>query len=357
MGSVKDLEIHSVPMDDHNGFGTFVFSDRYSVFDWGTMPDRIPNKGAAICMMAAWNFERFEELKLPSHYKRVVNSNNDIVPLSKLTEPSTEMAVSLSEVIEPEFKNGKYDYSNFENRKFNNFVIPLEVIYRNGAPKGSSLFKTLDKLENSGDYVGVSKLLGKYDLTFRPEPGDLFPITGFDFTTKFESKDRPISDEEAFRISGLSDNQFKQLINLRQYAVDVVRSRTEEVGLIDFDGKHEYRLWNNIIEIADVFGTPDENRFMFNGRQVSKEFLRQVYKAEQPEWVNDVELAKTSADKQGISNWKSLTTIKPKPLDPKLIELVGEMYASVSDRYTGMNLFGARDLEAVMDDLEPYYPN
>ncbi|GAG55731.1 unnamed protein product, partial [marine sediment metagenome] len=40
-GSVKDLEILSRPEDNKMGIGRFHFSDRYSVFDWGEMPDHL----------------------------------------------------------------------------------------------------------------------------------------------------------------------------------------------------------------------------------------------------------------------------------------------------------------------------
>jgi len=54
MGSVKDLEIVKKPTKDEMGVGRFHFSDRYSVFDWGEMPDHIPSKGAALCLMGAY---------------------------------------------------------------------------------------------------------------------------------------------------------------------------------------------------------------------------------------------------------------------------------------------------------------
>jgi len=357
MGSVKDLEVGIEATEGELGIGDFVFSDRYSVFDWGEMPDHIPNKGAAICMMAAWNFEKLKERVKLSHYIGIKNSSGYAVRVEELDGPSNVMNVSLSRVVEPEFRDGEFDYSYFTERRgeLQNVVIPLEVIYRNGAPKGSSLFKSLDRMESEGDAEGIGKLLGKYGLVERPSPGELFPVTGYDFTTKFEPKDRRITDEEAFRISGLNEEQFLQLEMLRDAAVDVVRERTEEVGLVDFDGKHEYRLFNGIVEMADVFGTPDENRFMLDGTQVSKELLRQVYKSEQPQWVEDVERAKAEAEERGIADWKSLTQVRPAPLSEELTDLVGEMYAATAELYTGARLFGARDLDVVMDKLRPYY--
>ena len=60
MGSVKDLEIVKKPTRDVMGIGKFHFSDRYSVFDWGEMPDHIEGKSEALCMMGAYCFERLE---------------------------------------------------------------------------------------------------------------------------------------------------------------------------------------------------------------------------------------------------------------------------------------------------------
>jgi len=357
MGSVKDLEIYEEATENRLGMGDFVFSDRFSVFDWGEMPDCIPNKGAALCLMAAWNFEMLNEQGFCSHYLGVINSDDEQVDLNDLDCITNKMSISLSRVVKPSFYNGLFDYSYFINRrgKINNFVIPLEVIYRTGAPKGSSLFRTIEELEKVGKTEDLHQFLARYGLLSKPKTGDLFPKIGYDFTTKFEPSDRIIDEEEAYRISGLTQSQFMQLKELRYKAIKIVSKRTKEVGLIDYDGKHEYRLFNGNVEIADVFGTLDENRFVFNGRQVSKEFLRQIYRREQREWVEDTVRAKVEAKEKGIENWKVLINFQPEKLEPKLIRLVSEMYTSTAQRYTGINLFGARDLEKVMKDLEPFY--
>ena len=60
MGSVKDLEVIQKPTRDAMGIGRFHFSDRYSVFDWGEMPDHTQYKGAALCPMGCSFFEKRE---------------------------------------------------------------------------------------------------------------------------------------------------------------------------------------------------------------------------------------------------------------------------------------------------------
>ena len=153
--------------------------------------------------------------------------------------------------------------------------------------------------------------------------------------------------------------QFQELKDTRQTAVDLVKKRTIEVGMTDFDGKHEYRLFDRKISIVDVFGTLDENRFMINQNgkqiQVSKEFLRQYHKKYQPDWYLETERAKQEAKERKIEDWTTLAKIKPRPLPGELVSLVGEMYAAASDRYTDLGLFKrARPLEQVMEDLIPW---
>ena len=65
MTSVKDFRIQEEPTAESFGRGSFVFTDDYSVFDWGKMPDQIPDKGASLCTMGAVNFELLEAADIP----------------------------------------------------------------------------------------------------------------------------------------------------------------------------------------------------------------------------------------------------------------------------------------------------
>ncbi|MFO7833566.1 MAG: phosphoribosylaminoimidazolesuccinocarboxamide synthase, partial [Halohasta sp.] len=49
MTSVKEFRVDREPTATEFGAGRFVFTDAYSVFDWGQMPDAIPHKGASLC--------------------------------------------------------------------------------------------------------------------------------------------------------------------------------------------------------------------------------------------------------------------------------------------------------------------
>jgi len=73
MTSVKEFRVDEPATADSLGRGRFVFTDAYSVFDWGQMPDAIPRKGASLCAMGAFNFELLEDEGIPTHYRGVAD--------------------------------------------------------------------------------------------------------------------------------------------------------------------------------------------------------------------------------------------------------------------------------------------
>lgn len=79
MGSVKDLKILKNAGTNNTGEGVFNFSDRYSVFDWGEMPDTIPDKGAAIAILGAYFFEELEKrtyLPITKGLSKIISPKN-----------------------------------------------------------------------------------------------------------------------------------------------------------------------------------------------------------------------------------------------------------------------------------------
>ena len=124
MGSVKDLRIIEQPQENKAGIANFKFSDRYSVFDWGEMPDHIPNKGKALCIIGAFFFEKLEEISKKTHYLGVIE-NGEVKKLSEVNNAVDMMQVKLVQVIKPPIEKGVYDYSPFKNLT-GNFLIPLK---------------------------------------------------------------------------------------------------------------------------------------------------------------------------------------------------------------------------------------
>ncbi len=75
VGSVKTIAPVTLPAADRFGIAVMDFSDDYSVFDWGKMPDRIKDKGAALCMMSSYFFEKIKSAGVPTHYIALLDGN------------------------------------------------------------------------------------------------------------------------------------------------------------------------------------------------------------------------------------------------------------------------------------------
>ncbi|MDH7564189.1 MAG: phosphoribosylaminoimidazolesuccinocarboxamide synthase [Candidatus Bathyarchaeota archaeon] len=332
MGSVKDLQVVKKPTREKMGVGRFVFSDRYSVFDWGEMPDLIGGKGAALCMMGAYCFERLEDRGIRTHYRGLVDKRGRVARFDELTEPSNVMEVNLVNVYKPRLTEQEgglaYDYSVY-TPSLRNFLIPLEIIYRNGLPEGSSVFKRLEQ--------GT--------VTFRELGLDHYPMAGerlekpiFDVSTKLEERDRYVTWEEAKGLAGLS---YGEIVEIQGMLLKVDRLITElaaRAGLVNDDGKIELAFDpSRRLMVVDVVGTLDECRFTLDGLHVSKEIARQYYM--RTEWYRDVEEAKKKAQEQRIASWKKLVTMQPPKLDPTLRETISQIYMAASNELTEKAIF------------------
>ena len=348
MGSVKDLEIIRKPTKNKMGVGRFHFSDRYSVFDWGEMPDLIEGKGAALCMMGAYCFERLEEKSIKTHYRGLVDRNGKAVRFGALKkQPSDVMEINLVNVHKPKayLQDGKvkYDYGVY-SPKLRNFLIPLEIIYRNGLPEGSSVFKRLEQ------GLVTLKELG---LEHYPQAGEKFRKPIFDVSTKLEEGDRYVSWAEAQRIAGLTVRELEKVKALLLKVDEMITEIASKAGLVNEDGKIELAFGaKRSLMVVDVVGTLDECRFTYDGLHVSKEIARQYYK--KTEWYRDVEVAKTRAEKEGISDWKKLVKTKPPKLDPKLKTTISQMYSATANELTEKKMFDVPKLADVVKEYEGY---
>ena len=338
MASVKDLRVESAPARDALGRGVFEFSDRYSVFDWGEMPDLIPGKGASLCTMGAFNFELLETEGVPTHYEGVRTPDEETVDLADAPEAPTEMVVGLTQVPDLPFREGEYDYDQYHEAAGENYLVPLEVVFRNSVPVGSSLRSRFDPTD-----VGLDA--GEWP----DEPVDL-PDTVVEFSTKYEEQDRYLSKREADRIAGSAD--VAELDALARRVNEVVTERAAETGFVHEDGKIECLYVDGELRVADVAGTFDENRFRFEDREVSKEAVRQFYKRSDPEWVDAVKGAKGEADERGVADWKSLCDESPDPLPNEILQAAADLYAAGANRYTGHDWFDAPPLGDALDAFE-----
>jgi phosphoribosylaminoimidazole-succinocarboxamide synthase len=136
MGSVKSLVVGKRPTETQFGTGFFEFRDDYSVFDYGSMPDKIPGKGEALCRMSSYNFSELDKLGIESHFTEYKKPNMMGVKLVRVLHPGKDRITTETE----------------------NYLIPLEVIFRNSLPPGSSVFKAIESGEKSYQDFGLSHM-------------------------------------------------------------------------------------------------------------------------------------------------------------------------------------------------------
>ncbi|MEU3985756.1 phosphoribosylaminoimidazolesuccinocarboxamide synthase [Streptomyces sp. NPDC026672] len=315
--STKDLLVRREPADGRSGAGTFRFTDDYSVFHYGKMPDPVPDKGEACCRIAAFNFGLLADAGVATHFRGF--------------GPPDRMDFDLLRVIDPRTRTlGPTDV---------NHLVPLQVIFRTLVPEGSSVLRRLRLGRLAPSDIG---------LTRPPVPGTVLERPVIEYTTKLEEIDRFVGRDEAAAIGGLDDKQQAELEELTRLVAEVVGDHARGLGLVLADGKVEYgRDDGGRLVLVDHAGTPDEVRLLLDGAHVGKQVLRDHYTAtglqsRVEEWVREGRPRQT---------WPA-----PDPLPREVVELVGEMYRSLCELWTGTRVWGADDLGRVLDRLAGLAP-
>ncbi|MBU2100899.1 phosphoribosylaminoimidazolesuccinocarboxamide synthase [Candidatus Micrarchaeota archaeon] len=309
MGSVKDLKVLKNASQKEFGEGIFSFTDDYSVFDYGKMPETISGKGESLCRMASYNFEKIKELNLDSHFIEFV--------------PKNKMKVKLVQVIRPEER--KITKKDF------NYLVPLEVVFRNMLPEGSSLLSRFRSGEAKPE---------QYGLTSIPEPNQFFEKPLIELFTKLELTDRLLTEKEAKEISALNEKELNEIKLIALKVNDFLNKKASSLNLIHADGKIELGFSpERKLLLVDVFGTLDENRFLFNDMHVSKQIARDFYL--KTDWYNELSAAKKSGKSK--DEWPV-----PSEIPSKLLELISEIYSSVAQEWINENFASARPLSKVI---------
>ena len=340
-GSVKDIEVLKPPRNREPGVGKFIFTDRYSVFDYGVMPERIEGKGASLCLISAYFFEKLGDAGISTHYEGLVE-NGKVRNLEEIEEPCNVMQVKLVRVMKPRFAEGRYVY-HFP-KDLANFLIPLEFIYRNYLPEESSVFRRIRSGEITPEELGLKAV---------PKPGERLEKPLLDVSTKFEERDRYVPWNEAAELAGLDDEEVEEIKSTVERVNGMVTKRAEEKGMIHEDGKVELAFdGRRELMVADAVGTPDECRFKYKGVSVSKELLRKYYR--QTEWYGKVERAKKIAELRGEKNWKKYCEAPPE-LAPGVKELASKIYQAMANEITGRKFFDVPSLGKVVREYEKLY--
>lgn len=346
----------------------FEFSDRYSIFDWGQMPDLLNGKGAALAFMgwfffdylgkpATWidwqapapleNDARLNALRksgLKHHAIGLVDHGMQKMPLQReFISPTRCLAVEPVAVFDPESAvvDGKlvWDYAAYKKAP-ENALVPLEVIFRFGVPEGSSL------LQRTGD-AEYCRALG---LSSPPQAGDTFAVPVIEYSTKLETSDRYLGYAAARQIAGLTDAEFTALGALARLIALRLRDCFAEIGVELWDGKLEFAFGKKggggqrDFMLVDSIG-PDELRLIRNGQHLSKEALRGFYRPSA--WYKGLETAKALAKERGEKDWKKICAgelqLAPPLLAPAVKQRVEMIYkgiaSALSQKFHGKPVF------------------
>ncbi|NMC59915.1 MAG: phosphoribosylaminoimidazolesuccinocarboxamide synthase [Candidatus Methanofastidiosa archaeon] len=275
----------------------FEFTDRISVFD-KIIPSIIPYKGETLCREGSFWLKEAEKLGFLTHLIKVTDKN--------------KMLVKKVNII--------HEYSNI-NHNTKNYLIPLEFICRHYV--AGSLHDRINKGKINPKELGFNKKTIEY--------GEKLPEPFIETSTKLEPVDRPLDKKEALCISGLTEEEYNNILETI-IKIDARMSKiVEKGGLVHVDGKKEFGMnEERTLMFIDVFGTADEDRFWDKklyeeGQMVelSKEFVRQYY-------------IKTGYKKE---LYDAREKGRPEPdipaLPENMVKEVSELYINMYERITG----------------------
>jgi len=363
-GSVKNLR---GPLSGKNEI-VFEFTDDFSVFDWGKMPDAISGKGAALLSLAA---HIFRELSHPASWKAFFRSNEAAGFLATAPEkfatalpelrrelesvgmracfrgvyhgPTGQaegLVVERLDILPPRevYENGslRFDYSGVPENTAG-ALIPLEIVFRHGLTDKSSFFER------------------------NPEtalkPGHVFAVPLIECFTKLEPTDRFIATDAEARTVGRINEATRLELELRTTLLSLWLKR--ECSLRDLeliDGKFEFGLdREGRVMLADAIG-PDELRLVEKrpgfhadpaqpekAARLSKEFLREYYR--DGEWFREITALKKSDDLP--PGWQKTVRAEVPRLPAEAHTRATALYRSLERRFRPENVLllgsGARE--------------
>ncbi|MGC0314877.1 phosphoribosylaminoimidazolesuccinocarboxamide synthase [Kitasatospora acidiphila] len=304
--STKNLHVVEPPTGAREGVGIFEYTDNYTVFHYGRMPDLIPGKGEAVCRMAVANFAMLEAAGVRTHFRRFIAPNRIEFTLARLPEPSGRPLI-------PE--RGSY-------------LIPLQVLFRNELPPGSSVHRRLASGELTPAEVGLRTI---------PAVGEKLEQPLIEYATTREDVNRFITPDEAQRLAGLDGDQFQAMRETTIKVNELLTEHAAGLGLSHCDGKVEYLATSGReLVLADSPGTPDESRLMFNGVHCGKQIMRDWYVGS----GHEIPVNRLIADGVPRGQWP-----QPVPLPPEFLPVMTNLYRSLSEAWTGERWWDVPGLE------------
>jgi len=337
----------------------FSFSDRYSIFDWGEMPDHVPSKGECLSLMGFAFFKYLSDQKnwiqlkndlKNSHFSKefldqIFKSDeylnlcefglkhhclglvDSILQQTNLPNLTNKMRVQRIQVIKPLKISNGWDYAQYSRSKPVMALVPLEVMYRFGLPSGNSLSQ---RFKSNAEY------LNQYGLNELPNENTFLEKPLVDFSTKLEPGDRYLTIEQAQSLAGLTRDEMQSLQNLTLLVGLNLWNLHRKAGLELWDGKLEFAFVLSNVEktakaanvkprgfmLVDSIGL-DEMRILGHGQKISKDFLRDFYR--NTKWYENLYKAKAESSdfkKHCINVYKS----EPEMLPEKVLNRVTALY-------------------------------
>jgi phosphoribosylamine--glycine ligase len=332
----------------------FEFSDDFSVFDWGKMPDTVPEKGRSLLLLAS---HLFRDLSHPASWQAFFRSTLAAESLGSDFENLPARLAALAPALRREVESvglrscfrGTYpkgaeaqgliveafhaippkrieggdtvgfDYSGVPTNAPST-LIPLEVVFRHALTDQSSFFE-----RNPGTEL---------------KPGHRFEVPMIEYFTKLEPIDRFIASEDEVRAVGRITEEKSLEIELRTIFLSLWLRRECELRSLDLiDGKFEWGFDSEgRMSLADAIG-PDELRLVEGTERLSKEFLREYYRDSR--WFAEIQALKKSG-LRGLG-WQKLVR-EPVPMLPReALARATSLYRKLEARFRPETvlLFGA----------------
>ena len=358
----------------------FEFTDYYSVFDYGIMPDPIANKGLAQTILTNYLFNSlnrsdfYQELKNQSIFNSLDQKFKDKLFTSSLfnylcQKPSTipishSLGLNQGNALINETKVNVHNQNNlylevYEAEKFTTTpqkfynhtvyfyqtpnphkytLLPLEIVFRFKLDPQSSFLKRCQNDQNYAQQFGLN------DPSFlNPLP---YPI--IEFFSKLEPKDRLLTYSEAALMTKLNHEEFRLLIEFCTIMAMSLYYIFHKRNINLIDGKFEIIKVNQkenpsndyqpSFILADSIG-PDELRLEYNNNALSKEVLRKFYRKTQ--WYNSLQ--------------DPTINLKPPNLPLELKQIIDNLYGTLVNHILNQNIFPDQlNINQLVDKLKEF---
>lgn len=300
--STKDLHLLDKPTATRTGVGAFDYTDHYTVFHYGRMPDAIPGKGEACARMAAHTFALLAAAGIPTHFRRFVPPDRIEFDLGHVPAPHSPPPAGPR-------------------------LLPVQVIFRNRLPQGSSVHRRLASGAITPADLGLDTV---------PAIGEELPRLIIEYATMLDDTNRFLTPAQAQHLAGLDDDQFQTLAATAAAVNEVLTQHARARGLDHCDGKAEFLLTvDGELVVADSPGTPDESRLLFDGVHCGKQVLRNWYVD------NQLDVPVTDLIARGVprEQWPL-----PARLPAEFLPVMGDLYRALSRTWTGQDTGDGPDL-------------